>query len=849
MHTLDKSGISRRTFLAGSAAAAAGLLLAQKGWVDAANFFGPDGVDIDGLERAGYLVRHTICHQCGAGCGLTALVRKGMPPGRDAMIVLPSQAENHPQRGMCGRGATAPFTWDSPLRLRKPMKLVGPRGSGQFQEISWDQALDEIAARLTEIIERDGPQSVAITTHDFAEEAQWLAWSLGLDNLISQASTCNTHGIVARRWMMGNGFHHHAVVDPDYDNVRYVLFPGRSLNAPIGAVHRLAQAREHGAKAVFLNPAHPDVAFADGEWLPCTPGTDAAFMLALANVLIGRNRFDASFVRNYTNLPFLLKDSGQPLTAADLQVDGEATSFALYDARSGKVAFHKDAGIEPDLAYEGSVTLADGTEAQVTTAWNRFVKHLEDYSPARAAEITGVPAATIVRVANELHIMQGVVEDTWYNTRNGNDLEAVMAIVMVNGLLGNFDRLGGLCFRPGAKLPGIMSRDADGNISTATGGAWTQKGGRRIDQQMYPQTNGTFDAVVSGILDGKPYPIKALVLFGATLFHRDPNTRRIEEALRKAELVVNLDIVHQEVVDWSDYVLPTEMFLERDRLKGVGWTMTAAVIKADKVTDPPADADVRPNDWIMLELLRRMAPERAAALGYREPMKDVKVFKRDFLDPIEEARIQGLAKAWNRDAGELRTQLHRDGFVIFEEHDYGRVPYRTPFTTPSGRLEIYALLPVQQGWREHGFPVHVDPPAYTMPKGQNEFYLVNGKSPIGSSGVASLAFPSQWLVDNAVRLNPVDAERLGVKDGDLIEIEGLDTGWKATAEARVTARVKPGVAFTYSYVGGNRQKIFDKDPRFKKMAQGINPQWFSTAYVNPVTGAGNNNASVRIRRA
>jgi len=849
MHTLDKSGISRRTFLAGSAAAAAGLLLAQKGWVDAARFFGPDGVDIDGLERAGYLVRHTICHQCGAGCGLTALVKKGMPPGEDAMIILPSQAENHPQRGMCGRGATAPYTWNSPLRLRKPMKLVGPRGSGQFQEIGWDQALDEIAAKLTEIIAREGPRSVAITTHDFADEANWLAWPLGLPNVIGQGSTCNTHGIVARRWMMGPGFHHHAVVDPDYDNVRYVLFPGRSLNAPIGAVHRLAKAREHGAKAVFLNPAHPDVAFAAGEWLPCTPGTDAAFMLALAHVLVAEQRYDEAFVRDYTNLPFLLKDSGLPLTAADLAEGGEATAFAVHDASTGGIAFHKDAGVVPALVYQGTVTLADGTEAQVTTAWNRFLRHLEDYTPDKVAAITSVPARTIVRVARELHTMQGVVEDTWYNTRNGNDLEAVMALMTVNGLLGNFDRLGGLCFRPGARLPGVMSRDADGNIQTVTGGAWTQKGARRIDQEVYPETNGTFDAVLSGILDEQPYAIKALVLFGATLFHRDPNTQRIEAALRKAEFVVTLDVVHQEICDWSDYVLPTEMFLERDRLKGIGWTMTASVIKADKVTDPPADTDVRPNDWIMLELLRRMAPERAEALGYQASMQDLRVYKRDFLDPIETARIQGLAAAWNRDAGELRTQLHREGFVILQPQGYGRVPYRVPFTTPSGRLEIYALLPVQRGWREQGFAVHLDPPAYTLPKAQDEFYLVNGKSPIASSGIASLAFPTQYLADNAVWLNPADAERLGVKDGARIEVEGLDTGWKARAEARVTPRVHRGVAFTYSYVGGNRQKIFEQDPRFKRMAQGINPQWFSTAYVNAVTGAGNNNASVRIRRA
>lgn len=124
---------SRRRFVAGSAAVATATLLAQKGWVDAQPFFGPDGIDVEGLERNGYLVRHTICHQCGAGCGLTGLVKKGMPPGEDAMLILPNQHPDHPQRGMCGRGATAAYTWNSPLRLRKPRKRVGERGEGRYE--------------------------------------------------------------------------------------------------------------------------------------------------------------------------------------------------------------------------------------------------------------------------------------------------------------------------------------------------------------------------------------------------------------------------------------------------------------------------------------------------------------------------------------------------------------------------------------------------------------------------------------------------------------------------------------------------------------------------------------------
>ncbi len=840
--------ISRRGFLAGSAAVATTALLAERGWVDAQPFFGPDGIDVEGLERNGYLVRHTICHQCGAGCGLTALVKEGMPPSQEAMLILPNQHPDHPQRGMCGRGATAPYTWDSPLRLRRPRKRVGERGEGRFEEISWEQAFEEIGAQLREIIERDGARSVAISTHDFKTESNLLAWGLGTPNAVSQASTCNTAGVVGRRWMMGSGFHSHSTVDPDYDNVRYILFPGRSLNAPIGAVHRLAAAREHGAKVVFLNPAHPDVAYADAEWLSCVPGTDAAFMLGVAHVLVDEDRFDEGFVTRYTNLPFLIKEDGRPLTQADLQEDGDEGLFALMGA-DGRIAFHQDDGLAPDLAYAGPVSLADGTQAQVTTAWNLFLDHLDDYAPERAAAITGITAATIQRIARELATMGGVVEDTWYNTRNGNDTDAVMALMTVNGLLGNLDRPGGICFRPSAKLPGAVGASG-GTVSMITGDSFDLRiDDPRVDKAIYPETNATFDAVIGAILEEEPYPVKALVLFGATVFQRDPNVARSEEALRKLDLIVNVDIVDQEMNDWSDYVLPAEMFLERPMLASVGWTMTATAALQQKVTDPPPGAEPRPDAWIALEILRATYPRRAALFGHDERMADVETWRREWFDRIERLRLEGLAENWDRDPDELLAEFRDKGFVTFQQKTYEQTPYQRSFASPSGRLEVYAFHPVLRGYREHGFASYFDPPAYTMPRGEDEFFLVNGKSPIGSSGVASVAFPTQYLVDNRVWIHPDDAARLGLASDDEIEVEGLDTGWVARSRVNVTPRVHPGALFIYSYVGGQRGRGVQGEDGFGQMAEGLNPHWFARSWVDPVTGSNSNNASVRIRRA
>ncbi|MGY6554586.1 MAG: molybdopterin-containing oxidoreductase family protein [Wenzhouxiangella sp.] len=843
--------MKRRTFLGGATAVSIGALLIKNGWVDAAGYFGPNGVDLDGLRAAGFDIRHTNCMQCGALCGMTGLVKTNAPPSEKNFFIFGNQNPECPQRGMCGRGATASQTWNSPLRLKKPLKLVGPRGSGQFQEVSWEQALDEIAARLKGIIDEHGARSVCCTGHNMLDEVEWFHMGIGTPNAIGQASTCNTAGVVARRWMMGPGFHHHAVVDPDYDNARFILFAGRTLHAPIGAQTRFAKARAKGARAAFLNPAHPDSAYANGEWIPCRPGTDAAFLLGLANVLVNENRYDEDFARRYTNLPLLLKPDGLPLTAADLEEGGDENSFRAYDPEAGGLVQHDNSSAYPVLAHSQQVTLADGSEIEVTTVWNRFVAHLADYTPSRVATICDVPQATVVRIARTLHTAQGVVEDTWYNTRNGtSDTDAIMALMTVNGLLGNFDKPGGLCFRPGHGMPGIIARDGDGKITTRLGHELElPPPGRRIDQELYPESNGTFEAVVKSVLDGDtPYEIKALWIGDATLFHRDPNTRRIEEMLRKIDFVFVTDILHQEICDWCDYVLPADMFLERGGLGGVSWTMMPSVRMAQPVTSPPPGADVRGMEWISLQLLKRIFPDRAYALGYEDRFVDPAVFNSDFLDRIDDRRIQAAAQQWDIEPAQLKTELLAEGFKNFRAVQYGNVPYRRPFASPSGRLEIYAFHPVRRGFREHGFARHSNPNAYTLPSGRREFYMVNGKSPSGSSATAALAFSSQYLAENAVWMNPDDASHLQIKNGDRVELEGLDTGWKAEATIKVTPRVHRGVLFTYSYVGGNRQRILKETKGFERIAEGINPHWFTTAFIDRSTGSGFNNASVRIRR-
>ena len=849
MAILDSPGMKRRTFIGAASTVTLGAALASRGWLDAAAYFNDSGIDVEGLRAKGFDVKHQICHGCSAGCGLTALIKPDAPNnGEPNFILIGNQDDTHPQSGICGRGASSSATWNGPLRLGKPLKRTGERGEGAFEEISWEQALNEISAQLKEIVERDGPEALAVSRHKFKGEASWLTMPLGTPNLIGQASTCNTAGVVARKWMMGRPYRHHATVDPDYDNARFVLLPGRQVVAPVGIQTRINRAKANGARFALLNPAHPSTAFGDNEWIPCKPGTDAAFMLGMANILVAENLFDEEFVRRYTNLPFMIRPNGKPLTAADLDENGSADQFKVFNGTD--LVGHDEIEGMPELAYEVTVTLADGTEEMVRSAWMLFKEHVAEYDLARASQITGVPEATINRIARTLAQLDGVVEDTWYNTRNGNDTDAVMASLAVNGLLGNFNKPGGLCKRPGAGLPGDLSQDGD-MIKTVTGFELKaeQSKAPRIDKTYYPETNGSFEGVVKSVLgEDAEYAIKALLVVDGTLFHRDNNTARIEQMLKGLELFVMCDVVHQEACDWADYVLPADMFMERGNITKVSWTHMPTVHFAEKLTEPPAGVEARHLQWMMLEILNRMYPERARALGYRDEYFDPKVFEEQFQRPIERARIEGLANKWGRTADDVEGELKEKGFINFAPITYDKVPYEKPFSTASGKLEIYSFVPVMKGYRDTGLPSYFDPPAFTMPKTSREFIMVSGKSSAGSSGVASLSYSSVHLADNRVWIHPEDAERLQLKENDKVEIEGIDTGWKAESRVHLTHRIVSGALYVNSYVGGNRQKVLKEIEGFEELSEGVNIQWFTTAALDPVTGANSNNASVRITR-
>jgi anaerobic selenocysteine-containing dehydrogenase len=262
-----------------------------------------DWVEYDPAAWPRKVARHyqlipTICFNCESSCGLLAYIDK--ETGKVAKF------EGNPvhtsSRGrLCAKGPAVINQIDDPDRVLYPMKRSGPRGSGQWQRTTWDEVLATFAARIRKAIQEGRGEEVMYHVgrpgHDLIMERTLQAW--GIDGHNSHTNICST---AAR---LGYALWHYADrPSPDHANARFILL----MSAHLESGHyfnphaqRIIDGKMAGAKIAVMDPRLSNTASMADYWMPTYPGTEAAVLLAMATVILDENRFDAAFVRNWTN--------------------------------------------------------------------------------------------------------------------------------------------------------------------------------------------------------------------------------------------------------------------------------------------------------------------------------------------------------------------------------------------------------------------------------------------------------------------------------------------------------------------------------------------------------------------
>src|SRR5579875_1050358 len=302
------------------------------------------------VERAYQLVP-TICFNCEAACGLLAYIDKET----GAIRKLEGNPYHPSSRGRnCAKGPATLNQVNDPERILYPLRRVGPRGSGQWERVSWDAVLDDLAARIRRAIEED--RRTEIFYHDGRPgEDGYMdrvlpAW--GVDAHNSHTNVCSSSARAGYAFWMGCDR-----PSPDYANARFLLL----LNAHLESGHyfnpyaqRIVEAKMAGAKIAVMDPRLSNTASNADYWLPTWPGSEAAVLLAMANVILQEERFDAAFLRRWVNWEEFLRDQ------------------------------HPDG----PLTFERFVRV--------------LKEHYARYTPEFAEQESRLPAATIVAVAREI---------------------------------------------------------------------------------------------------------------------------------------------------------------------------------------------------------------------------------------------------------------------------------------------------------------------------------------------------------------------------------------------------------------------------------------------------------------
>ena len=283
---MSENAITRRSFLAGSAgvaAVAAGAgFLSFNAWEQAA---------ASGTKDIDAQTAHSLCNSCSSKCGFTAYVVDGK---LDKMI----GDENHPscEGTLCARGYGYASIAYSEDRLTDPLKKVG----GKYQAISWDQAYQEISDKVKSIIDSDGPEALAMVQDPRPSGSFYTKRfmnALGSANVYTHGAACNMSKNAGFTQVIGTGDY-----ASDVENSKMTMFIGRSYADAIkpSQLHAMQKAHENGAELVIVDPRlNNSIAFAD-EWVPINPGTDLAFILAMANVIVTKGLYDSAYIADNT---------------------------------------------------------------------------------------------------------------------------------------------------------------------------------------------------------------------------------------------------------------------------------------------------------------------------------------------------------------------------------------------------------------------------------------------------------------------------------------------------------------------------------------------------------------------
>ncbi len=553
-------------------------------------------------------VRKTTCYMCACRCGIDVHMKKGK-------VAYIEGNRDHPvnQGVLCAKGSAGIMQHNSPARLRNPMKRVGPRGSGEFESISWKEAL-QIATDWLEPLRREAPEKLAFFTGRDQSQSFTSLWAqaFGTPNYAAHGGFCSVNMATAGIYTMGGAFWEFG--QPDWDHTKLFMLFGVAEDHDSNPIKMgLGKLKKRGARVIGVNPIRTGYNAIADDWVGITPGTDGLFILSLIHCLMKAGRIDLDYLARYTDAPVLL-NSDPKSPEYGLQLRDEDGKALVVDRKTGKLTPFDQPGVRPDLA--ATYRTAGITHRPV---FHQMAEQYlgEDYTPEAVAERCGIPAPRIRAIAAELarvafdeafeldhawtdfrgehhktmtgrpvsfHAMRGI-------SAHANGFQTCRALHVLQIILGTVEVPGGFRFKPPYPKPATAhpkphckaTPDAPldgphlGFVQGPDDLALRADGSpARIDKAFTWENpmsaHGLMHMVISNAHAGDPYKIDTLFMYMANMsWNSSMNPGGVMEMLTDTDengdyvipRIIYSDAYSSEMVAYADLILPDTTYLER----------------------------------------------------------------------------------------------------------------------------------------------------------------------------------------------------------------------------------------------------------------------------------------------
>jgi sulfite dehydrogenase (quinone) subunit SoeA len=619
-------------------------------------YFSPREI-IDMSPRISDEVKYTTCYMCACRCGVKVHLK-------DGSIRFIEGNPRHPvNRGViCGKGASGIMQQYSPARLTKPLLRVGERGSGEFREIEWEEAIATALGWLKRI-RADDPKKLAFFTGRDQSQSLTGFWAsqFGTPNFAAHGGFCSVNMAAAGMYTLGGSFWEFG--EPDWERTRLFLMFGVAEDHDSNPIKlALSALRQREAKFISINPVRTGYSAIADEWIGIRPGTDGLLVLSLIHLLLGADKIDFDYLGRYTNAAWLVIRA--PNDPDDGLFARNAAGEPLVLSAAGGLASGLQPGVEARVVGEAS--LPDGRRA-VPVFQLVAERYLDpQYAPEQVAPVCGIPAATIRRVAAEIaaafgepieiavpwtdwagrthatmrgrpvsiHAMRGI-------SAHSNGFQTCRALHLLQMLLGTIDVPGGWRYKspyPKPAPPGPKPAGKPGQVMPDTPLAGAPLGyplgpedlivdgeGRpqRIDKAFSWEApiaaHGLMHMLIRNAWQGDPYPIDTLFMYMANMaWNSAMNTAETIRMLTdkdaaagdyKIPRIIYSDAYYSETVAYADLILPDTTYLERwDCISLLDRPIGGADGPADAIRQPVVapDRDVRPFQDVLIELGARL---------------------------------------------------------------------------------------------------------------------------------------------------------------------------------------------------------------------------------------------------